>query len=1090
MAMQNFLMSQGQWKCVLAAVPVGKPRKVKTPASSSSTGKDVETTETIELDESAIESWYEAADKATGNIRLRIHHTISYQYNSIDNAYELWNTLKDKYGKPGITRAFLEFKGAMDTVIPGGSDPSPALDKISSHFARLKDLQLEVPEIVQVMIILAKAPPSMESVIQFIGQTEPEKWNSLEIVNVKKTMVLSWETSQRGKGKQLANKLSAVHRGPQNAPQFQQQQQNQQQRGDWQGGQGGRGKTRRSKRKGRQVAQQMQQAPPEQQNQPIAGPSTNIQFAAQRTEPQFGFLASPSIIPTPPTSFNLGAEIRSGSWKTFNRALDKAHALNVPISMENLKVLEMAEMAASSRPNKRPRVEITPRGNAIGKLGHSSSKQPIQEKDDDVVSLGWSEGQGPEDMDHQVGFEATTIEDADMDLFGGDPDAADHFGDDEQWQVSLTLQTEPRANLQTELDITSPSVQNKMFCLCSANQCECDTTPQEWMLDSGASAHFTGNIRDFIEVSPLEERIGVKTANSEAFIEGKGTIILALNPEIKVRIYPVYYVPTLTCRLLSLGTFLNEGLRCAGTNRSIQVLKGSTPFLTFHPRRENDSIYVIRSIQAADEGLYRANSSIYDVDYEIIHRRLGHPSKDVIQQARKHLKDFPKIEVPKKEHLCPGCALGKMSNRSFPAAPQRASKPFELIHSDLKSLPVESYHRFKYIIVFFDDYTSHTWTVNMRTKDAAISATKQFFAMVETKYGSKVKQWMSDAGGEYKSQAFDKMLKDRGIEILQSVPYAHQQNGRAERIIRTLMDKAEAMRHLACLPQSWWEFSVDHATHVYNRTPMRRLQWQTPFQLLNGERPSIDHLRVFGCGAYVFIPAETRSNKLAPKSELMIYLGNAPGAHGHMFMRSPNNVLYYATHSIFDESMFPRCQTQAKRPLTRLQEPAPTHHDHEDTTPVDEEDVSPQIPVRSRVQRQTTPVPSTQVEPPHTRQPTEAPRAPTPPVRRQDMPRPAPSLPVPVRRSSRTRKVPVREGNVYGDRHPVDILRDPKGKARAEPEPQPSSSSESESSGSSENGSPPAAKSPDKHSPVPVPKRTLMFPLSLPLRLKRRSRKG
>jgi len=54
----------------------------------------------------------------------------------------------------------------------------------------------------------------------------------------------------------------------------------------------------------------------------------------------------------------------------------------------------------------------------------------------------------------------------------------------------------------------------------------------------------------------------------------------------------------------------------------------------------------------------------------------------------------------------------------------------------------------------------------MRTKDAALAATKQFLAMVETKYSSTVKQWMSDAGGEYKSKAFDTMLKDRGIEIL------------------------------------------------------------------------------------------------------------------------------------------------------------------------------------------------------------------------------------------------------------------------------------------------------------------------------------
>ena len=147
------------------------------------------------------------------------------------------------------------------------------------------------------------------------------------------------------------------------------------------------------------------------------------------------------------------------------------------------------------------------------------------------------------------------------------------------------------------------------------------------------------------------------------------------------------------------------------------------------------------------------------------------------------------------------------------------------------------------------------------------------------------------------------------------------------------MEKAESMRLHACLPQSWWEFSVEHATHVYNRMPLRRLEWQTPYQLLNNERPSVAHLRVFGCGAYVFIPAETRANKLAPKSELMTYLGNAPGAQGFMFMRSPNNVLFFATQCIFDESLFPRCPKPARQ-TTRLRERAPHS---EGNIPVDEE---------------------------------------------------------------------------------------------------------------------------------------------------------
>ena len=70
----------------------------------------------------------------------------------------------------------------------------------------------------------------------------------------------------------------------------------------------------------------------------------------------------------------------------------------------------------------------------------------------------------------------------------------------------------------------------------------------------------------------------------------------------------------------------------------------------------------------------------------------------------------------------------------------------------------------------------------------------------------------------------------------------------------------------------------------------------------------------------------------------MTYLGNAPGAGGFMFMRLPNNVLFYSTHCIFDEVLFPKCATPAKKSLTRLLNAPPTHHYHKDTiqVPVDE----------------------------------------------------------------------------------------------------------------------------------------------------------
>ena len=97
------------------------------------------------------------------------------------------------------------------------------------------------------------------------------------------------------------------------------------------------------------------------------------------------------------------------------------------------------------------------------------------------------------------------------------------------------------------------------------------------------------------------------------------------------------------------------------------------------------------------------------------------------------------------------------------------------------------------------------------------------------------------------------------------------------------------MWHDACIPDSWWEFSITHATHLYNHTLMCRHNWHTPYEVLNKKQPDIAHLHVFGCATYVHLHEDVRANKMAPKSELMVYLGVAPGNDAnYLFMRSPN----------------------------------------------------------------------------------------------------------------------------------------------------------------------------------------------------------
>jgi Integrase core domain len=112
-----------------------------------------------------------------------------------------------------------------------------------------------------------------------------------------------------------------------------------------------------------------------------------------------------------------------------------------------------------------------------------------------------------------------------------------------------------------------------------------------------------------------------------------------------------------------------------------------------------------------------------------------------------------------------------MTASSHPPSATRAKAAFEHIHSDLKSFPVELYHKYKYFVSFLDDFSLFTWIVLLWDKVSAILALKQFLAMVRNQYNMTIKEWMSDAGGEYKSEAFLKTLKDAGISIKQSSPH-------------------------------------------------------------------------------------------------------------------------------------------------------------------------------------------------------------------------------------------------------------------------------------------------------------------------------
>ena len=195
-AMKLFLLSQGQWRVISKLTPVFEA--ITTAASVSTSGKKKEAKEDEPVEEltvttdnqEAIGEFEDLNDKAVGNIHLRLH-TIGYQFNDVDSARALWGSLKDRYAQLGFTQLFLEFKGAMNTNIPSNTDPRPAINKILTHFTRLREHKLDIPEQLKVLMLLSKAPPSMEVMVQVASREAATK--NIELSEVCNSMITSWQ---------------------------------------------------------------------------------------------------------------------------------------------------------------------------------------------------------------------------------------------------------------------------------------------------------------------------------------------------------------------------------------------------------------------------------------------------------------------------------------------------------------------------------------------------------------------------------------------------------------------------------------------------------------------------------------------------------------------------------------------------------------------------------------------------------------------------------------------------------------------------------------------------------------------------------
>ena len=74
------------------------------------------------------------------------------------------------------------------------------------------------------------------------------------------------------------------------------------------------------------------------------------------------------------------------------------------------------------------------------------------------------------------------------------------------------------------------------------------------------------------------------------------------------------------------------------------------------------------------------------------------------------------------------------------------------------------------------------------------------------------------------------------------------------------------------LSNAFWVEAINTADYLKNRSPTRCLDNVTPFKALNGSKPAVHNLKVFGCKSFSHIPKENR-RKLDAKAIKCIFIG-------------------------------------------------------------------------------------------------------------------------------------------------------------------------------------------------------------------------
>ena len=396
-------------------------------------------------------------------------------------------------------------------------------------------------------------------------------------------------------------------------------------------------------------------------------------------------------------------------------------------------------------------------------------------------------------------------------------------------------------------------------------------------MDSGATHHITHDLSlltDYEEeYSGALQTMSGSNGTTDLPIVGKGTAHLN-GPHGMIQLLNVLYVPNACYNLISVQRFVAK--QCSVSFHpafcTVSHINGDNMIIG---RKDYSDLYTVPAVRPVT-ALIATKSG----DMSYAHQLFCHPGDSALRQTvRNEAVTGKSFVLANPDVPCEPCMLNKSTRSSFPASgkPPR-NTPLALIHVDLMG-PVQdnTWDGKRFICLMHDDHSKYAAVEMLESRGDAPAFIQATIVKWENHLSTpdkpvKTKILRSDNAPELIAGTLAAFCKENGIHQEMSVPYTPAQNGKAERMNRTVLTRARTTLDASGLPMQLWGEVISTAVHSCNRLCTAG-QTKTPYELFLGHVPDISYMEPFGTLSYVHLtgPGKTKFGRTAVKGYLVGY---------------------------------------------------------------------------------------------------------------------------------------------------------------------------------------------------------------------------